>query len=69
MGLSQAKVRIILRWVHITLSLVVMCYDYSPLGEYLIFRRLMQFVVVPTLTFTGLWIWKFNAFNKFFRIR
>ena len=69
MGLTQTKIRIILRWAHIALSLVVMCYVYSPFGEHLIFRRLMQFLIVPALAFTGLWIWKFNAFNKFFKIR
>ena len=69
MALTQSKIRVILRWVHIVLGLVIMCYIYSPLSKYLVFKRMMQFIVIPVITFTGLWIWKFNAFNKFFKIK
>lgn len=67
--MSQAKARIILRWTHIILGLVIMCYVYSPLGERQFFQIAVKFFVIPLITFTGLWIWKFKAFNKFFGIR
>ena len=68
MKLTQAKLRVILRWVHLVLGLVIMCYIYSPFHEKEWFQIVMKFVVIPVITFTGLWVWKFKAFNKFFRI-
>jgi len=69
MSFSAKKIRIILRWVHIVLGLVLMCYVYSPFHKYVGFQLFVKFLVIPVITFTGLWIWKFAAFNKFFKIQ
>jgi len=66
--LTQSKIRVILRWTHITLGLILMCYIYSPFHEARAFQLAVKFLVIPIATFTGLWIWKFKAFNKFFHI-
>jgi hypothetical protein len=65
---TQSKIRVILRWVHIVLGLILMCYVYSPFGKIQSFQIAVKFVVIPVATFTGLWIWKFRAFNQFFKI-
>lgn len=65
---TQLKVRIILRWVHIVLGLTLMCYIYSPFHEVRAFQLVVKFAVIPLITFSGLWVWKFKAFNKFFKI-
>ena len=69
MAITATKMRVILRWVHIILGLVIMCYVYSPLQQYPFFQFFVKFLVIPVITLTGLWIWKFNNFNKFFGIR
>lgn len=65
---TQLKVRIILRWVHIVLGLTLMCYIYSPFHEVRAFQLVVKFAVIPLIAFSGLWVWKFKAFNKFFKI-
>jgi len=50
------------------LGLVLMCYIYSPFGKEVLFKRAVQFAVIPLIILTGLWIWKFKAFNHFLRI-
>lgn len=61
--------RVVLRWTHIVLGLVIMCYIYSPFSQYKLFQVLIKFVIIPLITFTGIWVWKFKAFNQFFKVR
>ena len=67
--MNEGKLRTVLRWTHIILGLVVLCYIYSPWATILPFRIFVKFIVVPVIVVTGLWIWKFTVFNYFFRIR
>jgi len=67
--MTAAKLRVMLRWMHILLGLVIMCYIYSPLSGKVGFQLAMKFFIIPFIAFSGLWIWKFQAFNKFFKIR
>ena len=68
MTLTANKARIIIRWIHFISGLVIMCYIYSPFHENKIFQIAMKFVIIPITAFTGVWIWKFSIFNKFFKI-
>ena len=65
----QSKIRVALRWVHIVLGLTIMCYIYSPFHELPAFQIAVKFLVIPVITFTGIWVWKFKVFNKFFSIK
>ena len=67
--MSARTLRIVLRWVHIVIGLILLCYIYSPFSQYAPFRFVVKWVAVPVLVVSGIWIWKFAAFNKFFRIR
>ncbi|HBO97192.1 MAG TPA: hypothetical protein DE315_01875 [Candidatus Omnitrophica bacterium] len=65
--MSDAKLRAILRWIHIVLGLVIMCYVYSPWATKTSFQIFIKFIVLPFIALTGAWIWKFSLFNKLFR--
>lgn len=63
------KIRIILRWLHIIIGLILLCYIYSPFSKYAAFQIFVKFIAIPIVVISGLWIWKFTAFNKFLRAR
>ena len=68
LSLTPNRLRIILRWLHIVLGLVILCYIYSPFHEFVFFQIAVKFFVIPVITVSGIWIWKFKEFNKFFKI-
>lgn len=67
--MTAKTVRVIIRWIHIVGGAVIMCYIYSPFHENVEFQCAVKFGVLPILTFTGIWLWKFRQFNRFFRIQ
>lgn len=65
-----SRVRIILRWVHVIVGLVLLCYIYSPFSEkYPLFKSFTRWILVPVVVISGIWMWKFAAFNRFFKIK
>lgn len=52
-----------LRWVHILGAALIGTYIYSPWPDQYWFTLLMQALVIPTLTITGLWMWKPKWFS------
>ena len=67
--MTAGKIRVVLRWLHLVLGLVVLCYIYSPFHENQAFQIAMKFFIIPVIVFSGIWIWKFKEFNKLFRIK
>ena len=67
--LTSKNIRVVLRWTHLALGLVIMCYIYSPFCRYEAFQIFVKFVVIPVITFSGIWLWKFQNFNKLFGIK
>ncbi|MCA9394240.1 MAG: hypothetical protein KC900_08560 [Candidatus Omnitrophica bacterium] len=67
--MTTQTVRTAIRWAHIIGGLVIMCYIYSPLHKYAVFQWAVKAFVLPLLTFTGIWLWKFRQFNKLFGIQ
>ena len=67
--MTQTTIRIVIRWIHIALGLILLCYVYSPWGGKLLFKFLIKFLVIPVIVLSGIWLWKFSLFNKWFRIR
>ena len=49
MGIKPKKAKIILRWVHIVLGLVIMCYIYSPFHRHVPFQVFVKFAVIPII--------------------
>ncbi len=66
---DQKRLRVILRWVHISLGLVLLCYIYSPFSKYPAFKMFVRCFVVPVVVLSGLWIWKMPLLNRLFRIK
>ena len=69
MAPTQTKIRVIFRWVHLILGLILLCYVYSPFGQYLAFRLFVKIIAIPVIVLSGLWLWKFNFFNRLFGIK
>lgn len=67
--MKAKTIRIILRWVHIVCGLAIMCYVYSPFHEEVVFQWIMKAGIIPIVTFTGIWVWKFQKFNRIFGIK
>lgn len=55
---TQKRGRIICRWLHIILGLVLLCYVYSPFSRYPVFNLFVKFLAVPLIILSGLWLWK-----------
>ena len=69
MTLTSARLRIIFRWIHVTVGVILLCYIYSPFSRYEAFRIFVKFVAIPVIVISGLWLWKFNLFNRWFGIK
>lgn len=67
--MSLARLRSFLKWSHIALGLVVMCYVYSPFGEKVPFQVVVKFFVIPWITLSGVWMWKFKSVNAMIGIK
>ena len=67
--ITPSTLRIVLRWLHIMLGLIMMCYVYSPFGKLPAYQIFVKFFVIPVIALSGMGLWKFKAFNKFLRIR
>jgi hypothetical protein len=56
--ISQATMRMILRWIHIIFSIPIVGYIYSPFEEIPKYAHTTRFFFVPVLVLSGLWMWK-----------
>jgi hypothetical protein len=65
----EKRIRLILRWMHIVLGLVIMCYIYSPFHEIAVFQWIVKIAVIPIIALSGIWLWKFKKVNAFLKIR
>jgi len=68
MGITPIRLRVILRWMHIIFGLVVLCYIYSPFNQYRSFQIIIKLIVIPGIVLSGIWLWKFQKINHFFKI-
>lgn len=66
--MKEARWRVVLRWTHIILGVVLLCYIYSPFSANQGFQVFIKFIIVPAIAVSGLYIWKFAFFNKIFKI-
>ncbi len=52
------KTRNVLRWVHIIGAALIGTYIYAPWSSLEWLTLLIQLIVIPGLTLTGIWMWK-----------
>jgi hypothetical protein len=62
--LNQAITRLIVRWIHIVLSIPIIGYIYSPFEEIPKYAPLVRFVFLPVMVLSGLWMWKGHVLRR-----
>jgi thiosulfate reductase cytochrome b subunit len=64
--MTNARVRTILRWVHLVVAIPIIGYIYSPFDKIPDYARPTRFVFVPIMVLTGLWMWKGHLVRRLF---
>ena len=64
--MNQGILRTIFRWIHITFSIPIIGYIYSPFDRIPQYARPTRFVFVPVMILTGLWMWKGHLVRQLF---
>jgi hypothetical protein len=67
MGNWNKNIRIGLRWTHLLIGWLIGVLVYTPAREDATFILLMQFVFVPILVITGLWMWQQARLRRLYR--
>jgi hypothetical protein len=62
--MSRGITRLILRWIHIVLSIPILGYIYSPFEEIPKYAHVVRSVFVPILVLSGLWMWKGHVLRR-----
>jgi hypothetical protein len=62
--MSQATFRLILRWIHIIVSIPILGYIYSPFDKLPMYAFRTRFVFFPIMVLTGLLMWKGHVFRR-----
>jgi hypothetical protein len=58
--------RRIFRWIHITFSIPILGYIYSPFDKLPQYAPATRFVFLPIMVLTGLWMWKGHVVRRLF---
>jgi hypothetical protein len=56
--MKDATQRLIVRWIHIVISIPIIGYIYSPFEEIPNYAPAVRFVFLPAMLLSGLWMWK-----------
>jgi thiosulfate reductase cytochrome b subunit len=64
--MSQATLRMILRWIHIVVAIPILGYIYSPFEKLPSYAPATRFVFFPLMVVSGLWMWKGHMVRRFF---
>lgn len=59
--------RMIIRWLHILLSIPVIGYIYGPVAQLHYASLAVKWVFFPVIVLSGLWLWKGYWVKKGFR--
>jgi hypothetical protein len=61
--------RTVFCWIHLTLSIPILGYIYSPFEKLPDYAGPTRFVFLPTMVLTGLWMWKGHVVRRLFSRR
>lgn len=64
--MKEATKRSIYRWIHIIFGVPIIGYIYGPPEEVAPYAPLFQYVFVPVLIISGLFMWKGHLLRKLF---
>jgi hypothetical protein len=56
--------RMVIRWVHIILSIPVIGYIYGPVARLHYAANAVRWVFFPVIVLSGFWLWKGHWFKK-----
>ncbi len=59
--------RILLRWIHLVLSIPILGYIYGPVADMPQPAFAVKWIFVPVVILSGLWMWKGHWVKKSFR--
>ncbi len=62
--MTQSTRRSILRWTHILFGLPIIGFVYGPPTEVAPYRPMFQFVFLPVVILSGLWMWKGDLIRR-----
>jgi len=62
--MKTPQLRKLTRWIHLLGTAAIGTYVYAPWHHLAWFTLLMQIVVVPSLSLTGLWLWKGHLLRR-----
>jgi len=67
--MSQARQRLIFRWIHTVFSIPILGYIYSPFDKLPDYANPTRYVFLPVMVLTGLWMWKGHVVRRLFSKR
>jgi hypothetical protein len=62
--MKPSTLRTLLRWVHLLGAAAIGTYVYAPWRDVAALTLLLQLVVLPSLTLSGLWMWKGHLLRR-----
>ena len=62
--MNDATIRLILRWMHLVLSIPIVGYIYSPFQDLPNYAPFTRRVAVPAIVLSGLWMWKGHVVRR-----
>ncbi|MBL0741442.1 hypothetical protein [Chryseolinea lacunae] len=65
--MKAATERIVIRWVHLVLSIPIVGYVYGPVAEIEQATWMVRWVFLPVIVLSGLWLWKGHWAKRLFR--
>lgn len=63
-GIPLKRLRSVLRFVHLTMGMLLVPYIYSPLGDVAVFEWVVRIALVPLTIFTGIAMWQQAKWRK-----
>lgn len=61
--------RKLVRWLHIIFSIPIIGYIYGPVKQIPQAVLAIQWVLLPSIVFSGIWLWKGHVVKKWMRQR
>lgn len=62
--MKTAQLRTLTRWIHLIGAAAIGTYVYAPWHNVAWFTLLMQLLIIPSLTLTGLLLWKGHLLRR-----
>jgi len=64
--MTDARQRLVIRWLHIICAVPIAGYIYSPFAVLPDYAPLTRFVFLPVMILSGLWMWKGHWARRLF---